>query len=353
MVAAAPHVPSAQLGTTDDCGFAPFMDDVLDIAGDRIRENSRTGSRQGTCSAGIEPHDVRGFCLTMPGASAGRSGSARRRPNLCYHRCVRTCVIYPMYVIRLFRAQDPRELLLALSIIRWRPIVGLACAGIGITLAVLLWRRAHRRVPRFLIAAGAVSLGGLVLTRAGECLRADVPSDGARPTSRRGRDGELDPDEKVLAVRVNGEARAYPIRDISYHHVVNDVVRRCTHRRHILNAMSHRSGVEARAGGLRLTFHLAGINNQNFLMRDEETGTYWQQISGAASRGRSRDASPTVHSDELTFATWRAEAAARDDPRPMSPNTRRSIRHQGLGRPHEARADGDRFSRAWAEGSAT
>jgi len=32
--------------------------------------------------------------------------------------------------------------------------------------------------------------------------------------------------------------------------------------------------------GLRLTFHLAGINNQNFLMRDEETGTYWQQISG-------------------------------------------------------------------------
>jgi hypothetical protein len=23
--------------------------------------------------------------------------------------------------------------------------------------------------------------------------------------------------------------------------------------------------------GLRLTFHLAGINNQNFLMRDEET----------------------------------------------------------------------------------
>jgi len=32
--------------------------------------------------------------------------------------------------------------------------------------------------------------------------------------------------------------------------------------------------------GLKLTFHLAGINSQNFLMRDEETGTYWQQISG-------------------------------------------------------------------------
>jgi hypothetical protein len=31
--------------------------------------------------------------------------------------------------------------------------------------------------------------------------------------------------------------------------------------------------------GLTLTFHLSGINNQNFLMRDEQTGTYWQQIS--------------------------------------------------------------------------
>jgi hypothetical protein len=28
--------------------------------------------------------------------------------------------------------------------------------------------------------------------------------------------------EKVLAVRIGGDARAYPIRSISYHHVVND-----------------------------------------------------------------------------------------------------------------------------------
>lgn len=35
---------------------------------------------------------------------------------------------------------------------------------------------------------------------------------------------KLDPDEKVNAVRVGGQARPYPIRSISYHHVVNDVV---------------------------------------------------------------------------------------------------------------------------------
>jgi hypothetical protein len=37
--------------------------------------------------------------------------------------------------------------------------------------------------------------------------------------------------------------------------------------------------------GRRLTFHLAGINNQNFLMRDEETGSYCQKISGSAISG--------------------------------------------------------------------
>ena len=57
-----------------------------------------------------------------------------------------------------------------------------------------------------------------------------------------------------------------------------------------------------------LTFHLAGINNQNFLMRDEETGTYWQQITGVAISGplAGKNLRP-VPSDELTFATWKAE----------------------------------------------
>jgi hypothetical protein len=60
--------------------------------------------------------------------------------------------------------------------------------------------------------------------------------------------------------------------------------------------------------GLRLTFHLAGINNQNFLMRDDQTGTYWQQISGKAVSGPLRGRQlPFVHSDELTYAMWKSE----------------------------------------------
>jgi len=59
-------------------------------------------------------------------------------------------------------------------------------------------------------------------------------------------------------------------------------------------------------GGVTLTFHLAGINNQNFLMRDAETGTYWQQISGRAVSGPLAGKQLTlIPSDELTLALWK------------------------------------------------
>jgi hypothetical protein len=59
---------------------------------------------------------------------------------------------------------------------------------------------------------------------------------------------------------------------------------------------------------MQLRFHLAGINNQNFLMRDEQTGTYWQQITGLAVSGPLAGRRLTlVSADELTFALWRTE----------------------------------------------
>ena len=64
----------------------------------------------------------------------------------------------------------------------------------------------------------------------------------------------------------------------------------------------------AEVEGRRLTFHLAGINNQNFLMQDEETGSWWQQVTGEAIHGplagRRLD---LVFHDELAFGTWKRE----------------------------------------------
>jgi hypothetical protein len=65
---------------------------------------------------------------------------------------------------------------------------------------------------------------------------------------------------------------------------------------------------ETTVGGRVLHFHLAGINNQNFIMKDEETGSWWQQVTGQAIFGplKGKQLKP-VFMDELTFAVWKRE----------------------------------------------
>ena len=69
-----------------------------------------------------------------------------------------------------------------------------------------------------------------------------------------------------------------------------------------------------------LHFRLAGINNQNFIMRDDETGTWWQQVTGKALHGplQGRQLKPVFH-DELSFAIWKQE---KPDGRVLKPDER-------------------------------
>jgi hypothetical protein len=62
--------------------------------------------------------------------------------------------------------------------------------------------------------------------------------------------------------------------------------------------------------GRVLHFYLAGINNQNFIMRDKETGSWWQQITGRAIYGPLKGSTlELVPSDELTFGQWKSEVS--------------------------------------------
>ena len=65
---------------------------------------------------------------------------------------------------------------------------------------------------------------------------------------------------------------------------------------------------ESTVDGRVLHFRLAGINNQNFIMRDEETGSWWQQVSGKAIHGplQGRQLKSVFH-DEVSFAIWKSE----------------------------------------------
>jgi hypothetical protein len=65
---------------------------------------------------------------------------------------------------------------------------------------------------------------------------------------------------------------------------------------------------ERTVDGRVLSFRLAGINNQNFIMQDRETGSWWQQVSGEAILGPLKGKRLTrVFHDELSFRGWTRE----------------------------------------------
>ena len=132
-------------------------------------------------------------------------------------------LIYPIYVIRPFRHQGPRELAAALEVIQIRPPIELACVLLALGGLLWYWRAQPMLSRRRLAAAGAFLVCTFaVLTRVN--LFEIMFHPNVHPLFTPIQQAKVDPDDMVLAVKLGGMARAYPIRSMGYHHVINDVV---------------------------------------------------------------------------------------------------------------------------------
>jgi Protein of unknown function (DUF3179) len=130
-------------------------------------------------------------------------------------------LVYPIYVIRPFRHQGAAELRLALEVLRFRPIVMIVVVALAAMAGVQYWRAVRVWWRRALaVIAGLAVLGFAALSRINIYELMFHPVD--RPEFVEETATKLDGTEKVLAVHIGDEARAYPIRSISYHHIVND-----------------------------------------------------------------------------------------------------------------------------------
>jgi hypothetical protein len=132
-------------------------------------------------------------------------------------------LIYPMYVIRPFRRQGARELLYALAVMRYGPIGMLLAVGGMVAAVVWYWRIERRKLRRFFSALCVCGVAlAAVLSRINIFELMFHPA--GKPAIMDASESKLDGKEMVIAVKVNGSARAYPIRSMSYHHIYNDVV---------------------------------------------------------------------------------------------------------------------------------
>jgi len=149
-----------------------------------------------------------------------------KKPIVILLACVAVsliCVAYPVYVIRPFRHQGAGELAAALAVMRFRPAITLLSGLTALLMMIWYWRARPWRWRRALAAAGAALTIGLAFAARVNVYELMFHPD-QHPSFTSVREVKLDGAEKVIAVRVRREARAYPIRGMSYHHVVNDVV---------------------------------------------------------------------------------------------------------------------------------
>ncbi len=128
---------------------------------------------------------------------------------------------YPIYVIRPFRHQGAAELRLALEVLRFRPIAMIVVLALTAIAGIQYWRTVQVWWRRALaVTAGLAVLGFAALSRINIYELMFHPVH--RPEFAEQTATKLDGTEKVLAIQIGDEARAYPIRSISYHHIVND-----------------------------------------------------------------------------------------------------------------------------------
>ena len=130
--------------------------------------------------------------------------------------------MFPAFIIRPFRYQAPGALLWAMEVRQRAPLVSLLSAIVCFLLIAMLWRSSNKwRRALLSLAAIAVTFSAL-MSRLNYFEWMFHPVDSARFDAESS--SKLGADEMILAVRYGADARAYPIREMAYHHILNDVV---------------------------------------------------------------------------------------------------------------------------------
>jgi hypothetical protein len=128
----------------------------------------------------------------------------------------------PAFIIQPFRRQAPRALLIAMALWQRAPL-GTLIAALGCFIfAFALWRSASRWRKSVLVLTLIVVAFSAAMARLNYFEWMFHPIPGARFLAQA--QSKLDPKEMIMSVRLGDDARAYPISQMAYHHVLNDVV---------------------------------------------------------------------------------------------------------------------------------
>jgi len=134
-----------------------------------------------------------------------------------------TMVAIPVFVIVPSKAQTAAGLEWSYRLRRWGPAATVIATVIFLALCVRLWPGARWRGRLAMPALLAPLLAVTWFARQNHFEWMFNPLPNA-DYARVGEAGFVADGDMVMAVELNGEAVAYPVRQMAYHHVINDVV---------------------------------------------------------------------------------------------------------------------------------
>jgi len=137
---------------------------------------------------------------------------------------VAAIVLVPVWLIQPFAAQTARYVEISFLLKSWSPLLTGISALAAVVSAIYIWTNSKRRfVKAFLLVPLLLVFVFAWLARQNHFEWMFNPLAEANYARVAETDFVAD-DDMVLAVNISGEAVAYPVRQMAYHHVVADVV---------------------------------------------------------------------------------------------------------------------------------
>lgn len=132
-------------------------------------------------------------------------------------------VFIPAWVIMPFKAQTARGVALSYALKSWSPLITLLAALLAITLTIYLWRAARwfGRVALIVLLVPAFVATWFARQNHFEWMFNPLTQTAY---ARAGEADFVNDRTMVMAVTINGEAAAYPVRQMAYHHIAQDTV---------------------------------------------------------------------------------------------------------------------------------
>ena len=112
----------------------------------------------------------------------------------------------------------------------------------------------------------------------------------------------------VIGVAINGEAKAYPIQIIGYHHQVMDTIGNTPVMITYCTVCRTGRAFSPFVNGKMETFRLVGMDHFNAMFEDATTKSWWQQATGKAIAGPLKGTTlKELASMQLTLEAWLRE----------------------------------------------